>query len=297
MVEVRAFYDNSFQEYMTLKDCPYCHDSTNFTEIAKNPQTVRCNMCGLYRLYLRISRQGQIVMFKKYNEEKRDVTEWRQKLDDIKEFSQEIKRLKRFFPSVFQNGRVLDVGSAEGAFVAALKQASANPVGIEPKKDLVELGKQYGLDLHVGRFDVDGIPSDLMMKHSFDLICFRGSIYYLPDLREVFDLIATYLKPRGGIYIDTPVATSLCFLLNKDYSSILGLPVSFVPTKKSLAYILNHEGFTIQDISYYWPEYIIPVPMDIKIFYTSYHRNRWQINFITICLYYQQGRQGSRLCQ
>jgi len=79
------FHDNVFQEYMTLKDCPYCHDSVNFTEIAKNPRIVRCNICGLYRLYPRMNRQGQIAMLK-YNEEKIEITKWKNKLVNKKIF-------------------------------------------------------------------------------------------------------------------------------------------------------------------------------------------------------------------
>jgi len=79
------FHDNGFQEYMTLKDCPYCHDSVNFTEIAKNPRIVRCNICGLYRLYPRMNRQGQIAMLK-YNEKKIEITKWKNKLVNKKIF-------------------------------------------------------------------------------------------------------------------------------------------------------------------------------------------------------------------
>ena len=259
-----VFWDHNFQEYMTVKDCSYCQDSANYTEIAKKPQVVvKCNTCGLYRLYPRMNHEGQIAMFKRYNEEKIDIAKWKNKLVNIDRHTlREVEKIKQIFPQVFQNGRVLDVGCAEGAFDLALKRAGANPTGIEPKGDLVELGKEEGLDLHVGRFELGagGIPSDLE-NHSFDLICFRGTLYYMPNLHQTFDLLNTYLKPGGGLYINISVATSIYFFfISKDFSQRLGLNAASMPTKKSLEYILNREGYKIHKISYYWPGYALNVP-------------------------------------
>jgi len=264
------FHKHGFQEDMTLKDCPYCHDSANFTEIAKNPRVVRCNICGLYRLYPRMSRQGQTAMLKKYTDKITDLSYWNAQLDDIDKYTlREVKKIKQIFPRVFQNGRVLDVGCAEGTFALALKQAGANVVGIEPVEKLVELGKEYELDLHVGRFEAGGIPSDLE-EHSFDLIIFSGTIMYMPDLRETFDLINPYLRHGGGLYITNPVATSLYFSINKDYSSRVGRYVAGIPTEKALRYMLSQEGYRIHKICYYWPGYVIPVPMWVSK--SSVHR-------------------------
>lgn len=215
----------------------------------KKTRVVRCNNCGLYRLYPRMIRQGQIAMLKKYNDEEIDFTNRNPPLVPANGFSWEIKKLKHIFPSVFPKGRILDVGCAEGSFVAALKQAGANPTGIEPNEKLVTIGKDYGVDLRVGRFEAGGMPSDLK-EHSFDLICFRESIYYMINLRETFDLIATYLRPDGLLYIKCHTPTSMYYFKNKDYSSRYGAYVAGMPTKKSLAYIFNHEGYAIIKIGY-----------------------------------------------
>lgn len=56
---------SDIQEYMTLLDC----HSTSATELAQNPQVVRCNTCGLYRFSPRMNREGQIFYFRKLNDE------------------------------------------------------------------------------------------------------------------------------------------------------------------------------------------------------------------------------------
>ncbi|MFC2006409.1 class I SAM-dependent methyltransferase [Chloroflexota bacterium] len=245
-----VFFDgHSFQEYIVLKDCPYCHDSVNFTEVAENPRTARCNVCGLYRLYPRINCQGQRVMLKKYNDEQLDQANFGEPLEHIKYFRGEIKKLKQVFPSVFPNGRVLDVGCGDGSFLAALKAVGAVATGVEPCEKFSQFGNQHGLDIKHGRFEAEGMPSGLE-ESSFDLICFRESIYYMPDLHETFDILNTYLRPGGGIYIKCHVATSWYYSLNNDYSSRYSYSVAGMPTRKALTHMLTHEGYRIRKIGY-----------------------------------------------
>lgn len=243
-----AFFD--IQQYMTLTDCPYCHDSVNFTEMATNPRTVRCNICGLFRLYPRMNRDGQIAMLKKLNDEDTDIANLNSPLDNINPSSWEMEKIEEIFPAIFPDGRVLDVGCAEGSFVAELEIAGTNSTGIEPMEKLVKHGKEHGLDLLAGRFEAGGMPSGLE-EHSLALICFRESIYYMPDLRETFDLIKTYLRDDGGLYIKCHTPHSLYYSRNKDYSSRYGCSVNGMPTKKALTYMLNHEGYRIHEIGYY----------------------------------------------
>lgn len=244
---------DKFQEYYVLKDCAFCHDSVNFTEIAKSkPRAVRCNICRLHRVYPRINRDGQLAMLKQnqlYTDEEIQAS-WG-KPEDIKNYSPAIKTIKKYLPSVFMGGRVLDVGCANGGFVQALKHAGANPTGLEQVGKLANLGKDHGLDIRDGRFETE-VMSSYFNEHSFDLICFMESIEYMPDWRKVFDLINTYLRPSGGLYIKSHSANSTCYIRNRD----LEFRKTFhggVPTRKTYIYILESEGFRIHEAGY-WPE-------------------------------------------
>lgn len=249
------FNDQGFQQYMLLYDCPYCHVS-NHTVISDSPNVVRCNICGLYRLYPRMTRQGQIAMLKKYNDENASFAipgelpsaRYKPFPPDIR-LRWEVRKLKQVFPSVFPNGRVLDVGTDRGYFLAALEEAGAIATGIEPIEKLVESGRQHKLDVRCGRFEPSGMPPDIE-KSSFDLICFRGAILFTPDWRETFDLIKTLLRPGGGIYLKEHIATS-SYYQNHSYTSRYSYYVSGMPTKESLLYILKREGFTIRKTSHY----------------------------------------------
>lgn len=82
-----------FQKYMTLVDCPYCHENAA-TEIAENPRVVSCNTCGLYRLYPRMNREGQISYLKQLNDEL-DLTNWGNPLDPQTFSMDEVRYLNR----------------------------------------------------------------------------------------------------------------------------------------------------------------------------------------------------------
>jgi len=232
---------------MTLTDCPYCHN-TSATEISKDPKTVRCNICGIYRQYPRINKDGQILLIKKFND-KIDVAHHVNLLESSGTTA-EIQQLIKIFPDLKPSSRILDVGSAEGSFIAALQRNGFTATGLEPLERLVQLGRKHGLDIYVGRFEHDGIPPALAGR-VFDLVCFRESIYYMADLRETFTLLRKMLRRGGGLYIKTHVATSIFYLKNKNYLARYGPTVSGMPTLKALRGILKREGHVIQKAGYF----------------------------------------------
>lgn len=236
------------QKYMTLLDCPYCH-STSATEITKNPRVVRCNTCGLYRASPRMSRDGQVLHLKKFNDEI-NLANWPNPLNHSSYIVHEAQGLKMNFPDTFTSGKILDVGAADGSFLDALRQAGATKaIGLEPVKKLVELGRRAGLNIQEGRFEPDGMPSALV-DGTFDTICLRECIYYLPDLREVFDLLRRVLRPGGGLYITCHVPTSIYYWKNGNYFSRYKENVSGMPTLKAITNILIKEGYEIQKAGY-----------------------------------------------
>jgi SAM-dependent methyltransferase len=279
------FRPQDFQEYMTSRDCPYCHDSTHFKKVSINPRVVKCVVCGLYRLYPRMNRDGQVAMLQRWNDEEIDAAKMDNPLLYIPGYVEQLKPLKKFFPSVFQGGKVLDVGCQYGLFPAALRDAGADPIGIEPNDKYVAYGRQYGLDLRVGRFEQGALDLE---EHSLDLITFCDSLYYMPDLRETFELIHRYLKPSGGLYIVCHVATSIYYSVNHNYISRYGYYVEGIPTLKALAYILNTEGFKIHRMSY--ENFCRPVDINFLLTKTSWYprlsstlrKNIQQIQFPSI---------------
>ena len=239
---------SDMQKYMTLTDCPYCH-TTPATEMAKSPRVVRCNTCGLWRFSPRMNKEGQVAYLEKFNDgietanQENPLNYWEGNLDEVQE-------LKRNFREMVSDGTILDVGTGEGAFLATLQNAGAfRAIGLEPLEKLAQCGKSAGLDIHVGRFESDGMPPALMGT-VFDIVCFRESVYYLPDLRQAFNLLRRILRPGGGLYLHCHVPTSIYYWKNRNYLSRYGPNVSGMPTVKALTNILIKEGYEILKAGY-----------------------------------------------
>jgi len=244
---VMSFLTSDIQKYLTLWDCPYCHD-TSAIEMARNPSVVRCNTCGLWRASPRMNKEGQVYCVKQLDDEF-DVTNYESPLDPSYAID-EVRALKRNFPDMSSKSWVLDVGAADGRFMAALRYADfPETVGLEPMAKIAGLGRSAGLDIHVGRFETDGMPPALAGR-IFDLVCFREDIYYMADWREAFDLLRRILRPGGGLYIRGHVPTSIYYSKEKNYFTRYGPGVTGMPTLKALTAILTKEGFEVRKAGY-----------------------------------------------
>lgn len=229
-----------------LKDCPYCGDTAS-RPIVPSPCVVACIRCGLYRLVPRMDRSGQIAHIEAINAHI-ELTKWRTPVQGLRGTGWEINLLKRWVPSLFTGGRVLDVGTAEGTFVMSLKEAGTRAIGLEPIGRLATFARSYGLDVRTARFDLASIPADLFTE-PFDLICFRECWYYLPDLQEVFDLLRALLAPGGYIYIKAAQGQSIYFRLwPTKYLSRYNPTVAGIPTPAAMRYIFREEGFHVRHL-------------------------------------------------
>lgn len=233
----------------TLTDCPYCH-SFEYKQISGDSNTVQCVCCGLFRLLPRMDVAAQICNLQEYESEM-SLSDFPRPDNNNDRYLYELDILKRLFQNVFRGGTVLDVGCAEGSFLYALKEYGANPIGIEPVKKLAERGQQFGLKIRTGRFDLDGIPDDIFKTRSIDLVCFRECLYYMPDLREIFDLLKKILAPSGGIYIKSHTPNSIYYMKFKDRSSRYGDYVAGMASRRTLNDILTKEGYEIIYSGYY----------------------------------------------
>jgi SAM-dependent methyltransferase len=162
----------------------------------------------------------------------------------------EIALIERIWPHLLKGASVLDVGAASGYFTFALTQAGSRATGLEPIPALVEYGRQFGLDLHCGRFEWEELP-DVVREQRFDLICLRECISCFPDLKGTFKLIQTLLVPGGRLYIKMHQARSYYYLTCSDYTSRYGSYSGSMPTRDSLIHILKNEGFVLPFVSYY----------------------------------------------
>lgn len=115
----------------------------------------------------------------------------------VRSFYSAIKRNQKKLPS--KGKKVLDIGTAGGAFLEAAKDFGYDAYGLEPSVDLVERGNKRGLKIFQGTADSNGIGNQ-----KFDLICLWDVIEHLPDPRQSLLDVLTYLEPNGTLLINFP---------------------------------------------------------------------------------------------
>ena len=154
---------------------------------------VRCRRCGLQYINPRLRDD---LVFAGYTQG-----------DDPTYVSQLAARERTFAASLAEierlaggRGRLLDIGTAAGAFVAAAVKQGWDAEGCEPNHWLAEWGaKHYGIRIRQGSvFDQGYAPA------SFDVVTLWDVIEHTPDPRAVLEHCATLLKPGGILIVNYP---------------------------------------------------------------------------------------------
>ena len=97
-------------------------------------------------------------------------------------------------------GRLLDIGTAAGAFVAAATARGWTAEGCEPNRWLAEWGaRHYGIGIRQGSvFDQPYVNS------SFDVITLWDVIEHTPNPRQMLEKCRELLKPGGILVVNYP---------------------------------------------------------------------------------------------
>jgi 2-polyprenyl-3-methyl-5-hydroxy-6-metoxy-1,4-benzoquinol methylase len=99
-----------------------------------------------------------------------------------------------------RKGRLLDIGTAAGAFVAAADKRGWSAEGCEPNRWLARWGaSHYGITIRQGSvFDQGYEPG------SFDVVTLWDVIEHTPDPRHMLEHCRTLLKPGGLLVVNYP---------------------------------------------------------------------------------------------
>jgi ubiquinone/menaquinone biosynthesis C-methylase UbiE len=98
--------------------------------------------------------------------------------------------------------RVLDLGCGAGRFVAALREAGAEPVGVEIAEAALERARRNvpGADLRLVAPD-----GSLPLEHgSFDLVWCSEVLEHVVDTRQLLLEVRRVLRPAGRLLVTTP---------------------------------------------------------------------------------------------
>ena len=141
--------------------------------------------------------------------------------------------------------RVLDLGCGAGRFVAALRDAGADPVGVELAEAALERARRNapGADLRLA-----GADGTLPLDHrSVDLVWCSEVLEHVADTAHLLLEARRVLRPGGRLLATVPfhgrVKGALVALTRFDaHFDPLGQHLRFY-TRGSLAHVLRHAGF------------------------------------------------------
>ena len=156
----------------------------------------------------------------------------------VKSFLKALQKNKDFIPA--PGGKVLDIGTAGGAFLDAATAYGYDAWGMEPSSYLVEQGKKRGLQIEQGT-----IEDNQFEKNSFDMICLWDVIEHLTDPKGSLQIIRDLLKPDGVLLINYPdIDTWQARLFGKRFWWIISVHLThFSP--KTIAEICRLTGYEV----------------------------------------------------
>lgn len=160
-------------------------------------------------------------------------------------FYRALKKNMKFLPP--PGAKVLDIGTAGGAFLDAANQFGYVAFGMEPSADLVARGRFRGLQIEQGT-----IENHNFEHGSFDMVCLWDVIEHLPDPKAALTKIRELLKPDGLLLINFPdIGTTQAKLAGKRFWWILSVHLHHF-TRKSIKNICSQTGFEVLHFEKYW---------------------------------------------
>jgi SAM-dependent methyltransferase len=163
----------------------------------------------------------------------------------VASFLKALERLSAFIPA--PGARVLDVGTAGGAFLEAAEQFGYHAVGMEPSQYLVERARTRGLTVEQGTIDNHKFPAG-----GFDMVTLWDVIEHLVDPKKALRQIARLLKPGGILLINFPdIGTWQARFAGRRFWWILSVHLHHF-TRRTVEDICRRTGFETFHFARYW---------------------------------------------
>jgi len=198
--------------------CPVCGATLNGPVLARFPERsyLRCKRCGaisMNRINPMPIEYGKEYFFEQYQKQygKTYIEDFpnltamaKRRLTMIKKLG--IRNEELGIKNSPNSPKLLDIGCAYGAFLAAAKEEGFSPQGIDPAEDAVRYVTQtLNIPAVQGYFPVPSPHSSFLIPHSsFDVVSLWYVIEHFRDCVPALSEIRKLLKPGGILAFATP---------------------------------------------------------------------------------------------
>ena len=204
-------------------------------------QLVRCNNCDLYYLNPRLKSDVILTGYSSGTDE----AFISQNQAREKTFESSIDKIEKLRPN---RGRILDVGTAGGAFLGVSARRGWEVSGCEPNRWLAAWGSDfYGIDIHPGTI-FDMALDDAL----FDVVTLWDVLEHTPDPKSVLVECQRVLKPGGLLIINYPdISSMVSRLMGEKWVFLLSVHLYYF-TPSTIHRILEDTGFKMIESSKHW---------------------------------------------
>ena len=202
---------------------------------------VRCTDCGMIYENPRFPEDVIMTGYMESDESGHDS----QRSARVASFYNALKANRNQIPPA--GAKVLDVGTAGGAFLEAAQKYGYDAWGMEPSRMLTESGVGRGLQIKQGTID-----NHTFERGTFDMISLWDVLEHVVDPKACLRECRNLLKPNGVLLINYPdIGTWQAKLAGKRFWWILSVHLHHFD-RKSVQEICRRTGFEVVSQRDYW---------------------------------------------
>ena len=204
-------------------------------------QLVRCQNCGLQYLTPRLKSDLIITGYS----EGTDEAFVSQNTARERTFAKSLDLIEKMRP---QKGRLLDIGTAGGAFLGVANRRGWSVSGCEPNRWMAEWGSDhYGIDIRPGTIFEMGLPDE-----AFDVVTLWDVLEHTPDPQAVLKECRRVLRPGGLLVVNYPdIHSAVARLMGRKWVFLLSVHLYYF-TPDTVRAILAETGFQVQRSKKHW---------------------------------------------
>ncbi|MQA30321.1 MAG: methyltransferase domain-containing protein [Luteitalea sp.] len=198
---------------------------------------VCCRRCGLQYVNPR-PRASDIVHAYSTGD---DPTYVSQVASRERTFAGAVAHIEKLLPGT---GRLFDIGTAAGAFLAAARARGWEVDGCEPNRWTAAWGStRYGVPIRQGEIFDHDLPAS-----AFDVVTLWDVIEHTPDPSRVIDRVRGLVKPGGLLIVNYPdIGSSIARALGRKWPFLSSVHLYYF-TRQTMRRLLERHGFEIVEM-------------------------------------------------